>query len=145
MMWRLAEKIFHNWRYIEGKTMRWVWGQTLGTVQNWISGELSHMEKENYKCESSLPNVRIWGPTLGFHARGSCTRKKRPQNIWLWKAAGLVFEIASVLQERQYLFLMDMCKISHILRPSTEGVIGKEPGSDSLDDLREPPQEAGGN
>ena len=56
-----------------------------------------------------------------------------------------MFEIASVLQERQYLFLMDMCKISHILRPSTEGVIGKEPGSDSLDDLREPPQEAGGN
>ena len=54
-----------------------------------------------------------------------------------------MFEIASVLQERQYLFFM--CKISHILRPSTEGVIGKEPGSDSLDDLREPPQEAGGN
>ena len=56
-----------------------------------------------------------------------------------------MFKTARVLQERECLFLMDMCKISHVLRPSTEAVIGKEHGSDSLDDLREPPQETGGN
>ena len=89
--------------------------------------------------------VRIWGPTLGFHAKGSCTRKKAPQNIWLWKASGLVFKRARVLQEREYLLLMDIYKISHILRPSTKAVIWKEPGSDSLDHLREPPQETRGN
>ena len=40
---------------------------------------------------------------------------------------------------------MNMCKISRVLRPSTEAVTGKKPGSDSPDDLREPPQETGGN
>ena len=67
-----------------------------------------------------------------------------PEHLALKASSVCIWESQRVI-ETETLFLQDMRKMSQVLRPRTEAVISKEPESDQLTDLREPPRKAGGN
>lgn len=98
--------------------------------------------------QSQLQRLSPWScgpsPTSGSPAWGSHIGKINPQmsgfegqwNLPIGEMEG---------SRKQRLLLKGACKISHTLRPSTEAVIWKDPGSDLLAGLRKPLREAGGN
>ena len=65
------------------------------------------------------------------YVRLPSTEKTSPQNIWLWRPAGLTFRTARLLWERNST-PKRAHKISYALGPRVRAVIWKEPGSDEL-------------
>ena len=57
----------------------------------------------------------------------------------------LAFRKVKGLYETGILLLKGTHKNSHTMKPEIKAVIRKEPGSDTLPELGEPPVEAGGN
>ena len=96
----------------------------------------SQLQRFFPRSEESMPHIGLPSP-------GVLQLENKPPEHLTFKASGSVWESRRAVGNR--LLLKDTHKISHTLSPSTEAVIWKEPGSDPLADLREPPGAAGGN
>ena len=73
----------------------------------------------------------------GSPAQASCTGKTSPQDIWLWKPAGLTFRRVRGLWGTETLLLKGACRGSHTLGPRAEAVIWEETGPDPPPDFGE--------
>lgn len=59
---------------------------------------------------------RIQAPQEGSPERGSCTRKRSPQNIWHWRSVGLIFKRTTGLWVIETPLLKGINKTLHTVR-----------------------------
>lgn len=124
--------------------MRWVEGVESLSSQDSFLRLGPHKLKDDYNRRGSFQGKRVQAPCQAPHP-------KVPE-LWIWAPRTFCFEgqWGLLLGEPEdweigVLLLKGTYEMSQALRPKAEGILWKEPRSDLLDDLGEPPREAGDN
>ena len=98
-------------------------------------------------AEVLLKERGVWAPYWAPQPRDPAPGRQAPspQNVWLWRPAGINFRSPRGLGEIEIPLLKGAHKISHTPGTRAEAVIWKEPKSDSSVDLGESAKEAASN
>ena len=125
-----------------------VWSHREWKRWNRARCHLKHIKKGTFQAEATVwtsQGLMGLSPTVGSPTEGPVLERWTPQNDWLWRQAGLTFRRPRGLWEVETPLLKGIQNIPHPLGPRVEIVVWKEPGSELLPHLGEPPVEAGGN